>query len=69
MVPFFWIPLQNIYNLSQSQNIFLVKCSVAFLFYRLAMYRIGIKDALYFTVIGVVVLEIFSKITCFIDGK
>ena len=33
------------------------------------MYKIDIKDALYFTVIAVVVLEIFSKMTCFIDSK
>ena len=31
------------------------------------MYDIDIKDALYFTVICVVVLEIISKMTCFID--
>ena len=33
------------------------------------MYKIDIKDALYFTVIGVAVLEIFSKMTCFIESK
>ena len=35
----------------------------------LVMYKIDIKDALYFTVITVVVLEIFSKNACFIDSK
>ena len=37
--------------------------------YRLVMYKIGIKDALFFTVIGVVVLEIFSKMNCFIESR
>ena len=37
--------------------------------YRLVMYKIDINDARYFTVIGVVVLEIFSKMTCFIESK
>ena len=32
------------------------------------MYKIDIKDGLYFTVIGVVVLEIFSKMICFMDS-
>ena len=32
LVPFFGFRFKNIYRLSQSQNIFLVKCSVAFLF-------------------------------------
>ena len=33
------------------------------------MYKIDIKDALYFTVIGVTALEIFSKMICFIESK
>ena len=33
------------------------------------MYKIDINDACYFTVIGVVVLEMFNKMTCFIGGK
>ena len=33
------------------------------------MYKVDIKDALYFTVIGVVLWEIFSKMTCFIENK
>ena len=33
------------------------------------MYKIDIKDVFYFTVIGVEVLEIFSKMTCFIESK
>ena len=37
--------------------------------YTLIMYNIGIKDALYFAVIAMVVLEIFSKMECFLDQK
>ena len=37
--------------------------------YRLVMYDTDIKDALYFIKICVVVLEIFGKMTCFIDSK
>ena len=37
--------------------------------YRLVMYYIDIKDALYFKVICVVVLEILGKMACFIDSK
>ena len=33
------------------------------------MYKIHINDAPYFTVTGVVVVEIFSKMTCFIESK
>ena len=33
------------------------------------MYKIDINDARYFTVIGVVIFEIFSKMTCFIESK
>ena len=33
------------------------------------MYKIDINNARYFSVIGVVVLEIFSKMTCFIESK
>ena len=33
------------------------------------MYKIDINDARYFTAIGVVVLGIFSKLTCFIESK
>ena len=33
------------------------------------MYYIGIKDALYFIVICVVVLPILGKKACFIDSK
>ena len=33
------------------------------------MYKMDINDARYITVIGVVVLEIFSKMTCFIESK
>ena len=33
------------------------------------MYDIDIKDALYFMVIFVVVLEILGKMDCFIDSK
>ena len=33
------------------------------------MYYIDIKDALYFIVIYVVVLEILGKMACFIDSK
>ena len=37
--------------------------------YRFDMYDIDIKDALYFIVICVVVLEILVKMACFIDSK
>ena len=37
--------------------------------YRLVVYDIDIKDALYFIVICVVVLEILGKMTCFMDSK
>ena len=37
--------------------------------YRLVMYDIHVKDALYFIVICVVVLEILGKMACFIDSK
>ena len=37
--------------------------------YRLVMYSIDIEDALNVTVISVGVLEIFSKMTCFIESK
>ena len=37
--------------------------------YRLVMYYIDIKDALFFIVICVVVLEILGKMACFIDSK
>ena len=33
------------------------------------MYKTDINDARYFTVIGVGVLEILSKMTCFIESK
>ena len=33
------------------------------------MYYIDIKDALYFIVICVVVLEILGKMACFMDSK
>ena len=36
---------------------------------RLVMKKTDINNARYFTVIGVVVLEIFSKMTCFIESK
>ena len=37
--------------------------------YRLVMYDIDIKYALYFIVVCVVVLEIIGKMTCLIDSK
>ena len=37
--------------------------------YRLVMYYTDIKDALYFILIYAVVLEILSKMACFIDSR
>ena len=33
------------------------------------MYKIDLNDARYFNVMGMVVLEVFSKMTCFIESK
>ena len=46
------------------QSTFLGSCN-----YRLVMYYIDIKDAFYFMVICVVVLEILGEMACFIDSK